>query len=261
MKRRLLCLAFLSLIAVIAGMSSSPAFAGTVKAGRVAQSYATPMPTSPVTHTRVTKVIGVYSPLHSAPIVPIGAVTISRTTTPSGTLVVYQLHGLDYDVTYYPSGRYVYTEVRVAGAAAPTATVAAAATPAPTASASGATPVPATSSSTTASGGATTGSTASTPTYTASVVPAGAVEVSRSSTANGTLIVYHSGGLYYNVTYLPTGRYVYTVTQAPAATASTVTTLPTTGGAAPSAPVLPMLLGLALTVLGITARRVSRTGR
>jgi hypothetical protein len=110
------------------------------------------------------------------------------------------------------------------------------------------------------------------PSHPAPVVPAGASVVSQSATSYGTLVVYLSGGLYYNVNYAPDGRYIYTVTHAPAVPAPTTTTTPTTvpatggamystGGANPSTPVVPWLIGLALIALGVTARRLSRAAR
>jgi hypothetical protein len=75
------------------------------------------------------------------------------------------------------------------------------------------------------------------------IVPVGATEVGRTAATGGaTIVTYTSGGLYYNVTYYPTGRYTYTISGSPmvsgastgavGATGSTMGTSGTTGSSA-----------------------------
>jgi hypothetical protein len=144
-----------------------------------------------------------------------------------------------------------------------------------------ATPVPTVASSTgtmSTTTGTTTGTTSSTtgivysPAHPAPVVPAGAVVIAERTTTIGTEVEYQSGALYYHVRYFPSGRYLYRVTGfptfaltgVPSAASVSTTTLPTTGGATPNPPSIPMLLvlvGITLTTLGISTRRLARRGR
>jgi hypothetical protein len=140
-----------------------------------------------------------------------------------------------------------------------------------------ATPVPTVASST-GTMSTTTGTTSTTtgivysPAHPAPVVPAGAVVIAERATIYGTEVEYQSGALYYHVRYYPSGRYLYRVTGFPTYTVSGVpsaasvstTTLPTTGGATPNSPSMPLplvLLGLTLTTLGISTRRLAHRGR
>lgn len=54
-------------------------------------------------------------------------------------------------------------------------------------------------------------------THIASIVPAGAVEVSRVTTSAGIIVIYRVGTVLYHVTYLTTGGYTYFTTTIPAA--------------------------------------------
>jgi hypothetical protein len=231
-------------IAVLSGMSSTSAVA----------SNATPTPGAGSGHVGVTHVILNCSLAHPPRILPIRATVVSRTTTANGTLIVYHFGSLEYRVTYLGSGRCLYTVVRTAGAVAVTAT------PTVTATVSSATPVPTTAEAATVGGSTLSGNTVYSPAHPAPVVPSGAVKVSQSTTAYGTLVVYHSGGVYYNVTYTSDGRYIYTITSVPG---SSMSTLPATGGAGPGTPSVPWglaLLGAMLIVAAVVVQRVSRTG-
>jgi hypothetical protein len=232
------------LIAVLSGMSTELALATSP----------TPTPSGGSAQIGVTHVIGDCSLAHRPRILPVGVKVISKTTAANGTLVVYRFHSLEYKVTYLASGKCLYTIVRTVGAVAVTPT------PTVTTTVSSATPVPTVAEPTAVSGTTSSGTTVYSPSHPAPVVPSGATTVSQSTTAYGTLVVYQSGGSYYNVTYLPDGRYIYAVTQVPG---SSMSTLPTTGGGSPDSPRIPWgpaILAVTLILAAVVVRRVSRMG-
>jgi len=126
------------LLAVSAALAPVLALAGTVLAAPAHQGNGpmygrstTRMPTTYTPSTSVSTAMGtsvsrgatvrssgvLYSPARPAPVVPMGAATVSQSVSGTSTTVMYRLGATDYTVTYLPSGRYTYTMTRAAGAA------------------------------------------------------------------------------------------------------------------------------------------------
>jgi hypothetical protein len=124
--------------------------------------------------------------------------------------------------------------------------------------------------------GVTTGvrsSTGAIPVQVAPVVPGSATNVGTTFNGSTPTVTYRVGSSYYHVTYLPSGRYSYSVNGSPntfsvsgtfaggggISTTGGTSVLPRTGGGnAPSFPSLPAVIGLTLATVGVLARRFKR---